>query len=224
MSDNSEPLAAQWAGVREVVSSRHFWHIAPVACAQIGGFMAVQSLWSSAWLMQVNGYSRTAAANHLAAMSLAMVFAYAMIGLLATRLARHGIRTIHLVGGGMALSLLTLLAIISEVSDQHYLLWVAYGIFSSCGTLAYALTGGGFRVALSGRANSTLNLLVFAGAFALQWGMGILIERLQAASHSAASAHRYAFATLFVVQATALVWLKLGGRKPVAGKTLPTFP
>ena len=212
-----EPLAAQWAGVREVISSRHFWHIAPVACVQIGGFMAVQSLWSSAWLMQVNGYSRSDAANHLAVMSLAMLFAYLLIGLLATRLARRGIGTLQLVGGGMALALLTLLAIISEAIDQHYLLWAAYGIFSSCGTLAYALMASGFRVELSGRANSTLNLLVFAGAFGLQWGMGGLIELLQVAGHSAASAHRDAFAALLVVQASGCLWLFVGGRRRGAG-------
>ena len=212
-AQSPEPLAAQWAGVKEVVVSRHFWHIAPVACAQIGGFMAVQSLWSSAWLIEVNGYSRTEAANHLAAMSVAMLCAYLAIGLLSTRLARRGIGTFELVGGGMALSLLTLLLIINEAVDQHYLLWVAYGIFSSCGTLAYALTGAGFRVSLSGRANSTLNLLVFAAAFAMQWGMGGLIELLQASGHSAASAHRSAFVALFVLQAAACLWLFFGRRR-----------
>lgn len=213
-----ERLAAQWAGVRQVVASRHFWHIAPVAFAQIGGFMAVQSLWSSAWLMQVNGYSRTEAARHLAAMSVAMLFAYLAIGLLATRLARRGIGTIHLVGGGMALGLLTLLAIITQATEQHYLLWVAYGTFSSCGTLAYALMGTGFPVALSGRANSTLNLLVFAGAFGLQWAMGLLIDLLEAGGYGAASAHRHAFAALFVLQAAAWLWLLFGGRpEPASG-------
>ena len=212
-----EPLAAQWAGVKEVVASRHFWHIAPVACAQIGGFMAVQSLWSSAWLIEVNGYSRTEAASHLAAMSVAMLFAYLAIGLLSTRLARHGIGTLQLVGGGMALGLLTLLLIVCEAVDQHYLLWIAYGAFSSCGTLAYALMGGGFRVSLSGRANSTLNLLVFAGAFAMQWGMGGLIDLLKASGDSAASAHRCAFLALLALQAVACLWLFVGGRRRNAG-------
>ena len=212
-----ESLAAQWAGVKEVVASRHFWHIAPVAFAQIGGFMAVQSLWSSAWLIEVNGYSRTEAASHLAAMSVAMLFAYLAIGLLSTRLARHGIGTLQLVGGGMALGLLTLLLIVCEAVDQHYLLWIAYGAFSSCGTLAYALMGGGFRVSLSGRANSTLNLLVFAGAFAMQWGMGGLIDLLKASGDSAASAHRSAFLALLALQAVACLWLFVGGRRRNAG-------
>ena len=66
-----EPLSAQWAGIRQVLRSRHFWRIAPTGLFLIGGFMAIQSLWSSAWLMQVNGYSRAEAADHLAAMSMA---------------------------------------------------------------------------------------------------------------------------------------------------------
>jgi hypothetical protein len=178
----------------------------------IGGFMAVQSLWSSAWLIHVNGYTRSAAADHLAAMSVAMVVSYALIGLLSTALARRGIGTIMLLGGGMAMSLLTLLMIITRVTDQHFMLWTAYGVFSSFGTLSYSLTSAGFPVTLSGRANTILNLMVFLGAFGLQWGMGGLIEGLQARGFSIEIAHRNAFAALFAVQAAAYLWLVFSGR------------
>ncbi len=207
-----EPLAAQWTGIKQVLASRYFWRFAPLGCAQIGGFMAVQSLWSSAWMIHVNGFSRSLAADHLAAMSVAMVAAYALIGMLATRLARHGIGTIHLLGGGMAMSLLTLLLIITQAVDQHYLLWIAYGVFSSFGTLAYALTSAGFPVALSGRANTTFNLMAFIGAFGLQWGMGVMIDLLRAAGDSTQSAYRSAFLALFCIQAAAYVWLLVSAR------------
>jgi MFS family permease len=211
-----EPLSAQWAGVRQVLASRNFWRFAPLGMAMIGGFMAVQSLWSSAWLIHVNGYSRSAAADHLAAMSVAMVLAYMLIGLLSTGLARRGIRTIYLLAGGMSLSVLTLLLIITQATEQHYLLWIAYGVFSSFGTLSYSQMSAGFPVALSGRANSTYNLMVFIGAFGLQWGMGVLIELLQASGHSAQIAHRNAFAVLLVLQAGACLWLFIGGRRATA--------
>lgn len=210
-----EPLAAQWVGIRQVLASRHFWRYAPFGFAQIGGFMAVQSLWSSAWLIHVNGYSRSVAADHLAAMSVAMVVAYALIGLLSTGLARRGIGTIYLLGSGIGLALLSLLLIITQATEYHYLLWVAYGVFSSVGTLAYSLTAVGFPVALSGRANSTLNLMVFLGAFSLQWGMGGVIDWLQASGHSAQVAHRDAFIVLFVLQLTTFAWLFVSARKPV---------
>ena len=207
---NPEPLSAQWTGVKEVLKNRHFWRFAPLGFAQIGGFMAIQSLWSGAWLIHVNGYSRADAADHLAAMSVAMVLAYALIGLLATRLARRGIGTLHLLGGGMAGSLLTLLLIITQATGQHYLLWILYGTFSSFGTLAYSLTSAGFPVALSGRANTTFNLMVFLGAFGLQWGLGVMIDGLRAFGFSTPVAHRDAFAVLLVLQALAYGWM-LGG-------------
>jgi MFS family permease len=207
-----EPLSAQWTGVKTVLGSRHFWRFAPLGFAQIGGFMAIQSLWSSAWLIHVNGYSRAIAADHLAAMSVAMVLAYALIGLLATRLARRGIGTLHLLGFGMIGSLLTLLLIVTQASGQHYLLWILYGTFSSFGTLAYSLTSAGFPVALSGRANTTFNLIVFLGAFGLQWGLGVMIDALHAFGFSPHAAHRDAFAALLVLQALACLWMLAGFR------------
>jgi predicted MFS family arabinose efflux permease len=208
-----EPLSDQLAGIRHVLGHRHFWRYAPLGFAQIGGFMAIQSLWSSAWLIHVNGFSRSQAAELLAAMSLAMMVAYALIGLLSTGLARRGIGTIYLLGGSMAMSLLTLLLIISQSFDQHYLLWISYGTFSSFGTLLYTQTASGFPVTLSGRANTTLNLLVFLGAFSLQWGIGIMIDLLIASGLTPQIAHRHAFTILFILQAAAYLWLLIGGRR-----------
>ena len=205
-------------GLFQIATHRHFWRFASIAFAQTGGFMAVQSLWSGAWLIHVNGYPRSEAAAYLMVMNAAMVASYFLIGLLSTELARRGIRTVHLLGGGLTLALLTLLAIITQASDQHYLLWAAYGLFSSTGTLNYAATTEGFPVALSGRVNTLLNLFAFAGAFLLQWGMGILIDALQAAGRSAAAAHTGAFLLLFALQAASLGWFYFCGwqaaRKP----------
>jgi len=208
-----DPISAQWAGIREVLRSRYFWRYAPFGFAQIGGFMAVQSLWSIAWLMHVNGFTRAEAANHQAAMSMAMLISYVLIGLLATRLARRGISTLHLMAGGMALSLLTLLLIITQASDHHYALWIAYGLFSSFGTLSYAQTAAGFPVALSGRANTSYNLMAFIGAFSLQWGMGGIIDLRHAQGSSEASGYRDAFIVLFIAQLSSYAWLLLGDRK-----------
>ncbi len=207
-----EPLSALWTGVKTVFASRHFWRFAPLGFAQIGGFMAVQSLWSTAWLTHINGYSRAVAAEHLAAMSVAMVAAYALIGLLATGLARRGISTQHLLSVGMAIALLSLLLIITQATDHTWLLWIAYGMFSSVGTLTFPQVSAGFPVALTGRVNATFNLLIFVGAFGLQWGMGVLIDLMEASNYSNASAHRNAFVVLFVVQAAAYLWLIIGNR------------
>ena len=208
----TESFSEQLSGISQVLHTRYFWRYAPLGFAQIGGFMAVQSLWSSAWLIHVDGFSRSQAADHLAAMSLSMMIFYALIGLLSTGLARRGFGTNYLLGCGMALSLSTLLLIISQTVEQHYLLWIAYGAFSSFGTLVYTQTSAGFPVKLSGRANTTLNLLVFLGAFGLQWGMGLIIDLLQSHGYGMAIAHRDAFLFLFTLQALAYLWFLAGGR------------
>jgi predicted MFS family arabinose efflux permease len=207
-----EAVSAQWHGVKQVFSSAHFWRFAPLGLTLIGGFMAVQSLWSVSWLMQVNIYSRATAAEHLAAMSVAMLAAYVLIGLLATELARRGIKPIVLLAGALALSLVTLTLIVSQSLDQTLLLWTAYGAFSSFGTLAYSQAAAGFPISLSGRANTAFNLMVFVGAFGVQWGLGLLIEYLQSQGENVASAHRMAFLLLLGLQVSAYLWFLFAPR------------
>jgi len=208
-----EPLAAQWAGVRQVFASTHFWRFAPLGLTLVGGFMAVQSLWSVSWLMQVNGYARAVAADHMAGMSAAMLIAYLLIGLLATGLARRGIKPLMLLAAGLGLSLLTLALIVTQAVEHTHLLWIAYGSFSSFGTLAYSQAAAGFAVALSGRANTAFNLMVFVGAFGVQWGLGLLIDLLQAQGQTAAMAHRNALLSLLGAQLAAYLWFLLAGRR-----------
>lgn len=209
-----EPLAAQWSGVRQVFVSRHFWRFVPLGVMLIGGFMAVQSLWSVAWLMQVNGFPRAVAADHIAGMSGAMLLAYVLIGLLATGLAQRGVTPVRLLVGGLTLSLLTMAVIVSGYSSHSYLLWIAYGTFSSFGTLAYSQAAAGFPLTLAGRANTAFNLMVFIGAFGLQWGLGLLIDGLKDLGHPVARAHQLAFAVLLALQAMALLWFLIAGRQP----------
>ncbi len=199
-------LSAQWSGVKLVFASAHFWRFAPLGLAVTGGFMAVQSLWSISWLMQVNDYSRTTAAEHVAAMSVAILLAYVVIGLLATELARRGIKPVMLLAGALGLSLLALSLIITQLIDHTYLLWIAYGTFSSFGTLAYSQAAAGFPLSISGRANTAFNLMVFVGAFGVQWGLGLIIDFLQTQGQGAANAHRTAFALLLGLQVSAFLW------------------
>ena len=99
-----EPLLAQWRGVRTVFASAKFWRYAPLGLLQIGGLQAIHGLWAGSWLMQVNGYSRQVAAEHLAAMSLAMLLTYIAIGLWATSLARRGFKPTTMMAAGIGIS------------------------------------------------------------------------------------------------------------------------
>ncbi len=114
-----------------------------------------------------------------------------------------------LLGAGLGLSLLSLALIVSEAVAHTRLLWIAYGAFSSFGTLVYSQAAAGFPIALSGRVNTALNLMVFVGAFGIQWGLGLLIDLLQAQGLSLALAHRSAFLALLGTQFTAYAWFSV---------------
>ena len=211
-----EGLAAQWRGVRQIFASRHFWRFAPLGLAMTGGFMAVQGLWSMIWLMQVNGYSRAVAADHLAAMSFAMLFTYIGIGLLSARLARRGIPPVRLFAGGIALSIVMLTLIATEAMPATRTLWVAYGVCAGFGTLGYSLTAAGFPLALAGRAITTYNLMVFAGGFGAQWGIGLLIDALLHLGWTEPEALRGVFGLLLALQGSALAWFFASRPAPAA--------
>jgi len=89
----------------------------------------------------------------------------------------------------------------------------------SCfGTLSYTQMARGYDAALAGRAITAFNLAVFLGAFAIQWGLGVVLDALGAQGVARADALRAGFATLWIVQAGALLWLVAGLRGELAGR------
>jgi len=97
--------------------------------------------------------------------------------------------------------------------DAAALTWFVYGVGVSGGSLSYALLSTHFAPALSGRVTTTLNLLLFVGAFSLQWGLGVLIDGLLAAGQTAAAAYRSAFIALLLLQAAGYAWFLLERRR-----------
>jgi predicted MFS family arabinose efflux permease len=212
----TQGLAEQLRGVVHVFGSRAFWRFAPQMGLFAGGFMALQGLWAVPWLINVSGVSRTGAAEHLFAMGIAMLACNLGIAVLATRLARAGLRPIRLLSGGAALTLACELAIILGASPT-LALWAGVGLFVSTGSLAYSVLAAQFPAALSGRVTTALNLLAFAGAFGLQWGIGLMVDSLGAAGLAQVSAYRAAYGVMFLLQAAAYGWFVLEGRREARG-------
>lgn len=205
-------LAEQWRGVGDIFASRVFWRFAPQMGLFAGGFMALQGLWIVPWLMNVNGVSRSAAAEHLFVMGIAMLACNLGIAALSTRLSRAGIRPVMLLSGGAALALALELAIILGATPT-LLLWAGFGLFVSTGSLGYSVLAAHFPPGLSGRVTTALNLLAFVGAFGLQWGIGVLIDALGAAGFTPVAAYRATFGTMFALQLAAYAWFVLEGRR-----------
>ena len=61
-------------------------------------------------------------------------------------------------------------------------------------SLAQPAVGMAFPAALAGRALSAYNLVIFAGVFVIQWGIGLLIDGFTALGFSTTQAFQAAFA------------------------------
>ena len=210
----SAGLAQQWAGTKSVFRSARFWWIAPLGAIAMGSFMAIQGLWSVPWLMEVDGYSRTVAADHLLLVGIVILAAYFGLGLSATALRRRGIFGRHLFAAGFGLHTLMLALIITRALPSTYLAWSLYGLGSAVNVLGFTVLSEGFPLELTARANTALNLLLFLCSFAMQWGIGIVIDLARAAFDvDNVGALKFAFALVLAADALALAWFAFGWRR-----------
>ncbi|MDP3511274.1 MAG: MFS transporter [Sulfuritalea sp.] len=205
----SEPLRSQLAGLGAVLASRAFWRYAPQSTLIIGGFLALQGLWAVPWLMNFAGLPREAAAHHLLLMGGGMLAGFLGIAFGVAPLARRGLKPLRLLQGGMGIGLLaTLLIVLGAAPGEP--LWFIFGLVFSVGNLAYALLQAHFSPTLAGRVNTALNLMVFVGAFAIQWGFGAMVDLLQASGQTTRAAYQITFGGLLAVQLASWLWFLRG--------------
>jgi predicted MFS family arabinose efflux permease len=207
---NRDGWSAQWRGMVGIFRSPVFWRIAPVAVLSQASFLAIQSLWAGPWLRDVSGLDAAAAAGMLFWIAAAMVAGFLSLGQLAYRLARRGIAPLTVATGGLAVFMLAQLAILVGWGPRLPL-WVLFGFFGTSGMLSYAVLSQSFLSSLAGRVNTALNLLVFVAAFAMQWGMGAIINRWPAADGGYADwGYQLAFGMVLAGQFVTWLWLLWG--------------
>ena len=203
-----EPLAHQIAGLVFILRSRRFWRVAPAAMLFPGGLMAIQGLWAGPWLRDVAGFDRGMVAHYLLMLAVATTVGFAAWGHLTSRLARQGVDMLRVISVGLVLFCVTLALLASHPRYGLLAIWLVMGFASTSGALFYAALSRQFEPELMGRVVTALNLMVFLGAFGLQWGMGIIIELPDSpAGAGYAQGYQAAFGLTAALQAAAFLWL-----------------
>jgi len=209
----SPSLATQWAGVRRLFAHPRFWWIAPLAGCCTGSFFAIQGLWSVPWLTEVNGFDRDVAARHLFVMGAVMLAGYLGLGLFATRIARYGVGPRHLFAFGFALNIVAFAAI-ARMLPGTYFWWLLYGLGAATNVLAFSTLNEGFAPEFAARANTALNLMMFGGGFAAQWGIGLVVDAARvAAGLDASGGLQVAFGLVLFLELIAYAWFALGWKR-----------
>ncbi len=204
----SGTMKEQAAGIVRVLTNPLFWRIAPVTVASQSMFLATQSLWSAPWLADVAGLGRGAVADHLLMIAVAMVAGFLGMGAIAERLGRLGVQTAHLAVTGMTLFCAVQIVLALQWTGAVLPTWMLFGFFGTAGILSFAALLQGFPSEMAGRVITGLNVFIFAGAFAAQWGIGAVINLWPAAASGgyAPEGYRAAFAGMIALQVAGLLW------------------
>jgi len=168
------------SGYAEVWKSRYLQKLAPLAFFNYGGLVAVQTLWAGPWMVKVAGYTPLEAATGLFYINAVMLLTFWGWGLVNPYLAKTGWHTDRLITWGVPFSLLTLAANILGGAATGWVGWAVFCVASTVISLSQPAVAMAFKPALAGRALSAFNLVIFAGVFTVQWGIGLLLDAFAA--------------------------------------------
>ncbi|MFZ1537545.1 MAG: MFS transporter [Chromatiaceae bacterium] len=202
----------QWRGLVAIYTSRVFWRLAPISLLVMSAHMAIQGLWAGPWLRDVAGLDRIAVADHLFWVAGGLVAGFFGIGTLAYRLNRLGIPLVAVSIGGVVIFMALQLVVVLGYTGATLPIWVSFGFFGTSANLSFAILSQAFPRELAGRVNTALNLLVFVGAFIMQWSLGVVIGIWPTVNGGyAAIGYRTAFGMVLMLQIAALGWYWYAG-------------
>ncbi len=210
----NETLAQQLRGIAEIYRTPMFRRLAPAFSATQGSWFALHGLWAGAWLRDAAGLDRLAVSYHQVAMSVALTLGFLLSGISADRLSRRGVPPITVAGAGMAGLVALEIVIAASPPAATAWLWSAASFVAAFVTVGFAALNQALPAELTARANTSMNLFMFSGAFLLQYGFGAALELWPSAAEGAPTlaAWRFALGALIGLQALAILWFWGYGR------------
>jgi MFS family permease len=206
-------------GFLTVYCDKRFWRLAPLSAACIGTAWALQGLWAAPWLADVEALDRAAVMRHLFIMAIALSFGALLMGLPADRLRRRGVEPKTLLGAVAAVFIIIQLAVVLRLPVPSYFAWAIVASVGAATVLSYSILADYFPKELAGRANAALNVFHIAGAFAVQFGIGLMLQCwIPEGGHYPEIAFQSAFGLNIAVQVVAWLWFALPIRPQRCGR------
>ncbi len=198
---------------KAIFSRQAIMATAPIAFMGQGGFIALQTLWATPWLMQVLGQSAQQAAKTLLLMNAVLVGIYILIGTFGSKLTLKTERWFIL--GSLSTSACALLLM---TLWHHPYSWIMLPIMAAASTgcmMMQARVSVSLPKAISGRGNVALNLVIFLGGFIFQGGIGWAARVISSGlGYSDTQSLAITLGALAVLQLSGVMWLWAHWRKP----------
>jgi len=140
-------------------------------------------------------------------MGLGLSFGALVLGVIADRLRKRGITADVLLAVLGGLFIVAEFTLVLRVPLPSLLPWCIVSVMGAATVLSYAIIAEYFPKELAARANGALNLPHFGFAFAIQYGVGLVVGQwLPQDGHYPAMAYQVAFGLSAALQAVALLW------------------
>ena len=162
--------------LKEIWQNNFFKSLVPMGFFNYGGLFAIQTLWAGPWMIKVSGYTAEESANGLFIIYLSLLLSFLCWGYFVPKISKSVSDAIRLLKFGAPLNLLVLTYIIylgPKAGAFHLAFFAASSVFLS---LTQPAVGMAFSLSNAGKALTSFNLLLFIGAFAVQWIIGIIID------------------------------------------------
>ena len=198
--------------LKEIWKNNFFISLVPMGLFNYGGLFAIQTLWAGPWMVRVSGYTPEESAKGLFMIYFFMLISFLIWGYFVPKISKNINDAIRLLKFGTPLSLIVLSFIIylgPEAGAIHWTLFVIAAIFLS---LSQPAVGMAFTLSNAGKALTSFNLLLFVGAFFVQWMMGIIIDLGMDLNFSEVTSYRFAMIFVLVTSLTSYLYFLLKNR------------
>ena len=162
--------------LKEIWNNDFFKSLVPMGFFNYGGLFAIQTLWAGPWMVKVSGYTPEQSANGLFIIYLSLLISFLSWGYLVPKISKNVSDAIKLLKFGAPLNLIVLAFIIYLGPKAGAYHWAFFAVSSVFLSLTQPAVGMAFSLSNAGKALTSFNLLLFVGAFVLQWVIGILID------------------------------------------------
>lgn len=189
-----------------VWQNQFFRSVIPMGFFSTGGLFAIQTLWAGPWMIKVSGYSPEESAKGLFLIYFFMLLSFLIWGYFVPKFSKNVNDAIRLLKYGSPLSLLVLGVIIylgPNTDSIHWALFIVSAVFLS---LIQPAVGMAFSVSNAGKALTSYNLLIFIGAFFLQWIIGLIIDLGLSLNYSEIASFQLAMSFVLVTSLTSYLY------------------
>lgn len=198
-----------------VLKRPNMFRVIPTTLTMSGGFIALQSLWVGPWMTDVLGLTPNETGIRLFYFNLALIVAYVTMSILSPKLIRAGYSLGLQSKLGFYWMIGCLIGILVWREPAAWWLWVVMAAGIPAIILMQTQTGLLFPREIAGRVLTTFNLVMFTGAFLLQWGIGLVVDLFMWTGQARDQSLWFALLVLLILQILSVVWF-LRQPEPVA--------